>query len=207
MPATEAQRKQILKKYIGDKQFGQSDKALKESMNPEDWKEEYSGQNPHWTKDLKASVFAKEFAKLTKEHGVTKLLEIGCGNGRDSIYFAKQGFNVTAIDITPEAILLAKKIADRKNSNVKFRVANTEKLPFEDSSFDAVFSISVLHSTDLTKSIPEIYRVLKKNGLALLFIYSDTQFKPSKPDKAKIDTDEYLVQLIGLGFTVLVVYQ
>ena len=193
--------------WKSDHQFGQSDTALKQSMSPKDWQQEYSQDEAHWTKDFTPSVFAKDFAKLLKEHDVKNILEVGCAYGRDSVYFDKRGFDVTGVDITPEAIMMARKIAKIKGADTRFKVANAENLPFPNSSFGAVFTISVLHSTDLTKSIPEIYRVLKNNGLCLIYIYSDTQFKTDKPDKAKIDTQEYLMQLINLGFEVLEVYQ
>jgi ubiquinone/menaquinone biosynthesis C-methylase UbiE len=191
----------------GEGDFGQDEEATDEGMTTADWKKEYAKGTPHWAEDMKPSVFAKEFVGKMKSNKAKDILEIGSGNGRDSIHFAKAGFNVTSIDITPKAVELAEKNAKKEKAEVNFRVANAEKLPFDDNSFDAVFTLSVLHSTELKESIPEVYRVLRPNGLAFIYIYGDTQFKDRKPKEGVVDYDEYLMDLKGFGFKILDSYK
>jgi len=179
---------------------------IEEVMTPSDWKAEYKKGVPHWAKDMTPSVFAKEFVKPMKEHKVGSVLEIGCGNGRDSILFAKSGFTATSIDIVPKAVELAKGNAEKAEVDIKFRVANVEKLPFEDASFGAVFTLSVLHSTNLKKSLPEVHRVLKTDGVAFIHIYGDTQFEDGKATEDTIKWSDYLTTLRGLGFKVFESY-
>ncbi|MBN1690442.1 MAG: methyltransferase domain-containing protein [Dehalococcoidia bacterium] len=174
-----------------------------EAMTANDWKAEYKDGLPHWAEDVKPSVFAKEFIAMMKSHKQDSLLEIGCGNGRDSILFAKAGFKVTSIDIVPKAIKLAKENAQKAKVEINFEVANVEELPFEDEKFGAVFSLSVLHSTDLEKSLPEVYRVIKLGGVAFIYIYGDTQYKSGKKTEDVIDWQGYLADLKSLGFRVL----
>lgn len=179
---------------------------ITEAMTPSDWKAEYKKGVPHWAKGMEPSIFAKEFVKLLKDHEIDNVLEIGCGNGRDSILFAKSDFIVTSIDIVPKAIELAKKNALNAKVDIGFRVANVERLPFGDSSFGAVFTLSVLHSTDLKKSLPEVARVLSPKGIAFIYIYGDTQFEDGKAKEDTIKFNDYLKALEDVKLKVLKSY-
>jgi len=180
--------------------------SIEEAMTPADWKAEYQKGVPHWAKDMTPSIFAKDFVKLMKGHKAESVLEVGCGNGRDSILFAKSGFKSTSIDIVPKAVELAKSNAKKAKVDIDFRVANVEKLPFDDASFGAVFTLSVLHSTNLKKSLPEVARVLKPEGVAFIYIYGDTQYDNGKPTEDTIKFSDYLRDLKALGFKVLESY-
>jgi len=63
----------------------------------------------------------------------------------------------------------------------------------------------VLHATKLEKSLPEVNRVLKKGGLAFIYIYGDTQFAGGKREEV-ITVDAYLELVKALDFTVLDFY-
>ncbi|GAH19767.1 unnamed protein product, partial [marine sediment metagenome] len=69
-------------------------KALKgvKALSPRDWEEAYSEDPPHWAVDLTPSLFAQDFTKEMADRKLKSVLEIGCGNGRDSIFFARAGF-------------------------------------------------------------------------------------------------------------------
>lgn len=119
----------------------------------------------HETKAGKARLSRR--AKIAvKEAGIakdSKVLEIGCGNGDFTRYLAEEtAAPILAVDISPELIKIAKEKI--KRPNVSFGVANVEKLPFESESFDVVTGKSILHHLDLGKSLPEVKRVLKKEG-------------------------------------------
>jgi ubiquinone/menaquinone biosynthesis C-methylase UbiE len=110
------------------------------------------------------------FDSLQGSHG--KLLEIGCGIGVDSIQLAKCGFDVTAIDLTENALAIAKDYAALRNVAIDFRLGNAERLEFEDASFDAVYSFGVLHHTpDIEASVAEVHRVLRPGGKAYVMLY------------------------------------
>lgn len=97
-----------------------------------------------------------------------KVLDIGCGNGRLLQIFKNKKIDYTGIDSSEKLIVIAKE----KHSSVKFLTADALNLPFEDNSFDKVFSIAVLHhipSKELRlKFLEEAKRVLKPNGLLVL---------------------------------------
>jgi ubiquinone/menaquinone biosynthesis C-methylase UbiE len=101
-----------------------------------------------------------------------KLLEVGCGIGVDSIQLAKCGFDVTAVDLTENALLVAKEFAARRGVSIDFRLANAEKLEFPDAEFDAVYSFGVLHHTpDIVAAVGEVRRVLEPGGTAYVMLY------------------------------------
>jgi SAM-dependent methyltransferase len=104
-------------------------------------------------------------------HG-QKLLEVGCGIGVDSIQLAKRGFEVTAVDLTENALQVAREFAARREVEIDFRLGNAEGLDFPDESFDVVYSFGVLHHTpDLAKSVSEVRRVLRRGGTAYVMLY------------------------------------
>ena len=101
-----------------------------------------------------------------------RLLEVGCGIGVDSIQLAKRGFQVTAVDLTENALAVAKQFAARREATVDFRLGNAEGLDFPDESFDAVYSFGVLHHTpDIERSVAEVHRVLRPGGRAYVMLY------------------------------------
>ena len=142
-------------------------------VSKEDWIEAWK-DNPHWDK-REPSKLVNRLLDETDKKKVLNVLELGCGNGVDSIAFGEKGHKVAGIDISPDAIKLAKK--NNKFDNVTFEVGDAEKLKFKDNQFDLVYSMAVLHSSDLKKSIPELARVLKPGGKALLFLYQKTEYE------------------------------
>lgn len=104
-----------------------------------------------------------------------KVLEIGSGGGGHSMLFKKYGADMTSVDLTPERVVsTAKKFSllEPKNSGVAF-VADAENLPFQNETFDIVYSNGVLHHSENTeKCFDEVYRVLKKDGKAVIMLYS-----------------------------------
>ncbi|HLC60527.1 MAG TPA: class I SAM-dependent methyltransferase [Candidatus Nanoarchaeia archaeon] len=113
-----------------------------------------------------------EILKWDKWKG-KKVLEIGCGGGTDILQFAKNGAIVTGIDLTETAIKITKRRFDIYNLKGTFIQADAENLPFEDNTFDFVYSLGVLHHTpDTEKAIREAYRVLRPNGKILIHLYA-----------------------------------
>lgn len=99
-----------------------------------------------------------------------RLLEVGCGMGYDSLEFIRRGVRVTAVDLTEAAVAYAKRHFDIVEADAEeVRVGNALDLPFDDESFDAVWSNGVLHATgDTPKAIDEVWRVLKPGGRAII---------------------------------------
>lgn len=106
-------------------------------------------------------------AQKWKDKNVKKILDFGCGLGRHSIYFAKQGFQVSAFDLSEEATEHLKAWAEKENLSIDIINADMLKLPYDDNSFEAIFAYHVISHTDsigVRKIINEISRVLKIGG-------------------------------------------
>ena len=102
-----------------------------------------------------------------------KTLEIGVGLGADHQKLAENGAVLTGIDLTPRAINHTKRRFELMGLNSELQIADAENLPFEDNSFDAVYSWGVLHhSPDTQKAVHEVYRVLKPGGTAKIMVYN-----------------------------------
>lgn len=94
------------------------------------------------------------------------VLDDGCGDGTLAIMLAKKGAIVTACDISGLNIEKAKRHAEEAGiapGTIAFRVADAERLPFEDASFDWVVSAHVLeHLPDFSQGLAEVRRVTKR---------------------------------------------
>jgi 2-polyprenyl-3-methyl-5-hydroxy-6-metoxy-1,4-benzoquinol methylase len=112
---------------------------------------------------VRADRRASYFIKLGCASPKNKVLEIGCGTGEFTKRIASSGADITAIDISPDLLQVARETIP--NLNVRFHIQNVEKLEFENGNFDAVIGSSILHHLNLIPSLKEIYRVLKRGGV------------------------------------------
>lgn len=102
-----------------------------------------------------------------------KLLDIGCGTGREAFAFEELGFDVTGIDISAAMVAHAKKNARKRKAQVRFMQTDGITLPFPDNSFDCVFAIGMLLGyitgrENRARFLGEIRRVLKPRGIVVL---------------------------------------
>lgn len=123
-------------------------------------------------KRYKLMPWMHETFQFDKYYG-KKVLEIGVGIGTDHAQFAKSGAFLTGIDISPRSIELTRQRFNMFGLHSNLLIADAEALPFEDETFDAVFSFGVLHHTpNFEKAIKEIYRILKPGGEAVIGLYN-----------------------------------
>lgn len=123
-----------------------------------------------WMNPWKFPWIMQRIEEQARELKGKKLLEVGCGMGYDSLEFIRRGVRVTAVDLTPKAVEFATRHFEVVGAEAdEVRVGNALELPFEDESFDAVWSNGVLHATgDTRKAISEVRRVLKPGGRAII---------------------------------------
>ena len=108
------------------------------------------------------------YDKLEIKRPVKRVLDLGCGNGRHAIYFAREGMEACGIYISSTAIEWAQDWARRENLEVDFRVGNIAQLPYPDQHFDVVVSHGVLDHIsmdDAKQAVAEVARVLTTGGL------------------------------------------
>jgi SAM-dependent methyltransferase len=106
-----------------------------------------------------------------REAGVRTILELGCGTGNDAARLAGEGYSVTAIDLSGEAIGYARA---RFGSTVRFVVADmAQRLPFPDGDFDAVMSNVAVHMfpDSVTRAVfAEVGRLVRTGGLFVFHV-------------------------------------
>ena len=121
---------------------------------------------------LEPSLSAKKALKLFQEKKIDKIIEIGAGLGRDTIFFAKNSIHTTALDYSPSGIEVINQKTKKNNlsnyiSSKLFDVR--QRLPFEDNSIEACYShmlyCMALTTSDLKKLNNEILRILKPGGI------------------------------------------
>lgn len=106
------------------------------------------------------------------EFAGARLLEVGCGMGTDLLQYARGGVKVTGIDLTPRSIEISRQHLSLYGEAGEFGIADCERLPFADESFDVVYSNGVLHHTpDTAGAVREIHRVLTPGGQARVMLY------------------------------------
>ena len=137
-------------------------------MQTRDWERIYRQQG-----DLQYRVLPKirRAANRFKSMNYEKILDLGCGTGRHTIFLALQGFLVYATDISPTGIAIAGEKAKALNlGNIHFQQHDMKSIPYPDKFFDAVLCIWTIYHGTLDKvrqTINESYRVLKPNGTVL----------------------------------------
>jgi SAM-dependent methyltransferase len=151
----------------------------------------------------KPSNFALSCYNLIKKNNVKKILEIGCGQGRDCLFFASKGIEVAALDYSNVAINGLLEYAKQKNLPVDACVYDAKKpLPFDNGSFDAVYShmfLSMRFSLDELKFIlSEVKRVLKDNGFHFFSVRNHNDKFYAKG--TKVDDDVYDINGFQIRF-------
>lgn len=95
------------------------------------------------------------------------VLVLGCGFGDDAIRIARLGAHVSACDLSPEALHIARERARRAGVMIAFDAMPAEALTYPDSSFDAVVFVDILHHVDIAATMTEVARVLKPGACVI----------------------------------------
>lgn len=100
------------------------------------------------------------------------VLDAGCGMATDGAQFARAGANYTGIDFSPTALELARKRFSMEGLTGNFVEGSIAELPFDDASFDLVYSMGVIHHIPNTEQVvSEFHRVLRPGGRAIVMVY------------------------------------
>ena len=142
------------------------------------------GQQEHWTHTFAAhpdmygrepSAPARAATTLFHTEGVVTILELGAGQGRDALFFARQGFRVQALDVVADATTAidAKAAAGLAAALTALRHDARDLLPFDAGAFDACYAhmllCMALTTAEIERLVGEVWRALRPGGL---FVYT-----------------------------------
>jgi len=117
---------------------------------------------------LKPQEDVPRIVKLLRKNKVKKVLDLGCGSGRHTVYLAKNGFEVYGIDIAPVGIKLTKDWLKQENLRANLKLGSIyRKLPYEDNFFDALIAVQVINHgkiESIRRLIKEMERILRPGG-------------------------------------------
>lgn len=121
-----------------------------------------------------SAFWIKEFDRFKSFVVGTKIIDIGCGAGRDAVVFVENGFEYTGVDASPAMLEIAKKRAPA----AEFRRMDFFDLGFPDETFDGFWAVaSFLHvpKKELLKLMLEAGRVLKQGGVGFISLKQRTE--------------------------------
>lgn len=158
-----------------------------------DWEKENC---PVWLSPSEENYYVSQ---QWKTKNIKSVLDFGCGLGRHSVFFSKEGFKVSAFDLSEEATAHLIEWAEKENLSIDVTNADMIALPYEDNSFDALFAYHVISHTDsvgIKKIIDEITRVLKIGGEIFITLCSKETWSykeagyPRLDDNTVVKTDD-----------------
>jgi len=130
-----------------------------------------------------------QLAEEANSRGLKKALDIGCAVGYQSVWLAKQGFNVTGLDISEKALNEAKELAEKENATVTFVNGDAAQMPVPNNEFEMVLCSGVIqyNTTNRIKQIiSEIHRVMKPKGIMIMhFPIHSKEFNIDFPNPGK----------------------
>lgn len=97
-----------------------------------------------------------------------KVLVIGCGFGDDALRLAKLGAVVSAFDLSPDSLKIAKELAIREDLKITFDEMPAERMNYDDSTFDYIVARDILHHVDIPQTMKEVVRVAKPDAFFVI---------------------------------------
>ncbi len=117
-----------------------------------------------------------------------RILDLGCGVGRHSIFLAQHGFSVDAFDLSPDGISMVQQTAHEMNLPITTKMGDMLTLPYDSGQFDCVLAFHTIYHTDkpgIERVISEIARVLSPHGEVFVTfnsltnpVFSDSRNRP-----------------------------
>lgn len=121
----------------------------------------------------------------------TRILDLGCGAGTNSLFLARRGFKVTGIDVAEGAIAAAKDRAKKAGLSVDFRVGDALDLPFPDEHFGGAIDVGCFHTLplELRKAYArEVHRVVRpRRSFLLTWVAREYKAERGPPHRPSVE--------------------
>lgn len=157
---------------------------------------EKNGLEKQWT----AGTAGPELVKLVYNQQIKpgeKVLEVGCGLGTESVFLAVRGMNVTAMDLSEDAINTGKNIAEQYGVDINWIIGDLLEDELSEANFDVITDQGCFHhmkGDELVKYEERISKYLKPGGLFILRSFSDAMPKGEQP--RRVTSDEMITTFI-----------
>jgi len=145
------------------------------------WEEDYTRRGKLW------SGVTNDLPELSSG---SRVLELGCGNGKTLSYMIQRGWDVTAIDFSGKAVAFSRNVL-KGSSTADVMVADARCIPLKSNSFDAVFAIHMIghvHEPDRQEIAREVTRTLKPGGFLYFCDFSTGDFRFGKGHETETST-------------------
>ena len=171
---------------------------------PPDWDERYARRDTPWDTGRPSSELQRILAEREISRG--RALELGCGTGANAVFLAKQGFDVTAVDVSPLAIRQARAKAAEAGVKVELLAADLLELPDLGPPFPFVFDRGVYHTVrrdDLAGFLDTLSRVTAPGGIYLALAGNANEVRPGERGPPRVSAEEICRELAPLMELVL----
>ena len=148
-----------------------------------DYEERYKTNDYYW--GIRPSHMCYEVMKLCPPVRPLRLLDVACGEGKDAVFFARNGYHVTAFDAAGSGLEKARRLSDRSGTEINFFQADMLDFRLE-GEFDIIFCAGSLHYIPqrLRKEILENYQAhTSSGGLHALNVFVRKPFVKSPSDE------------------------
>jgi len=138
--------------------------------------------------NFKRKPFPETVYRLAENWSSGKILDLGCGNGRNLMPFSEKGFECHGVDFSIEMLKNARSYFEKSELKADFQLGELTDIPFEDNYFDYIICVASFHHLNKEKQIKcleEIKRVLKPGGKIYISVWNKWQdgFWFSKKEK------------------------
>lgn len=146
------------------------------------WAREYLKTPERYIWGTEPSPFARQVASRLPSG--SRVLDLGCGEGRDSVFFAAQGFEVVGVDISGAGITKAERLAGAREVRVRWLVGDMTRLGYP-GPFDLVYSCGAIHYVPRrgrARFIPRLQALTRPGGLHAHVVFTDREVYVEKDE-------------------------
>lgn len=159
-----------------------------------DYEQRYENEGYYW--GIQPNRLCYEIMKLKSPTKPWKVLDIGCGEGKDAVFLARNGYSVTAFDAAESGLEKASQLADKNGVHIDLFKADINDYRLK-QDFDIVFSSGVFHylKPECRKDFIENLKIhTTVGGINVINVFVHKPFVPPAPDgeRAEFKTDKWV---------------